>query len=681
MNTEITSGALTAALTPDARRLASVRLFGKETLAEKQRPLLAVGLRGEDGKITRLDTDSKKLDIYIGDEIIEYTFDLGVRVFLKPEVSDGKIVWNAKVSGIRGYAVEYIELPSVDFAGALEDNGGDASVLWPYNEGVLITDSRVRKSFVEPEYPSDARYPLFPNIMLTQFMAYMTAGKGIYMGLEDPSRTLKALDFRCAMEDGSWVTGFRTRVYPGAEFGEDAAPGFGIVWKAFSGDWMTAAEIYRRWFEENLPAGLKKLSETPLPDWYTKDMPLVVTYPVRGRHDMDIMEPNTLFPYNNVLPYIDEFAEKTGMKIMVLLMHWEGTAPWAPPYVWPPFGGEEMFHDFAEELHRRGDLLGVYCSGFDFTAKSNLNDFDMREKIGKEDLKRFFCAGPDGEVQICRICTGQRSGYDICPACDGGKDILDEALEPLLKSGVDYVQVLDQNHGGNMYLCYSREHGHPPVPGKWMSEAVNRLLSGWRRMAPDVLLGCESAASEAFIGNLRLSDTRFEFCYDYGKAVPVYSFIYHEYLHNFMGNQGGSPLEWTTEAFNYRAAYAFLAGDMLTLIIGENGELMYQWGVRDYSKHPDRESVLGFYSELAKVYREYPEIFGGSRILRAPEYTCDDFTIRCGNRDMVVPAVPASSYSTGKGIRTVFVNFTDSERAVTLDGETFTMPPRSVKVI
>ena len=120
---------------------------------------------------------------------------------------------------------------------------------------------------------------------------------------------------------------------------------------------------------------------------------------------------------------------------------------------------------------------------------------------------------------------------------------------------------------------------------------------------------------------------------------------------------------------------------MLTLIIGDNGDLMYQWGVRDYSKHPDRESVLGFYSELAKVYREYPEIFGGSKILRAPEYTCDDFTIRCGNRDMVVPAVPASSYSTGKGIRTVFVNFTDSERAVTLDGETFTMPPRSVKVI
>lgn len=185
MNKIITAGALTVALTPDARRLASVRLFGRETLAEKQRPLLVVGLRGGDGKLTRLDTDSRKLDIYVGDEIIEYTFDLGVKVFLKPEAADGRIVWYTKVSGVRGYAVEYIELPSVDFAGALEDNGGDASVLWPYNEGVLITDSRVRGSFVEPEYPSDARFPLFPNIMLTQFMAYMTAGKGIYMGLED----------------------------------------------------------------------------------------------------------------------------------------------------------------------------------------------------------------------------------------------------------------------------------------------------------------------------------------------------------------------------------------------------------------------------------------------------------------------------------------------------------------
>ena len=86
-----------------------------------------------------------------------------------------------------------------------------------------------------------------------------------------------------------------------------------------------------------------------------------------------------------------------------------------------------------------------------------------------------MCAGPDGKVAISRICTGQRKGYDICPASPVGREILKEAYMPLFESGVDYSQILDQNHGGGQYFCYSAEHGHAPAPGPWMTEEMVKL--------------------------------------------------------------------------------------------------------------------------------------------------------------------------------------------------------------
>ena len=374
-----------------------------------------------------------------------------------------------------------------------------------------------------PEYPSLGCYGIFPNMISSQFEAIVYDGFGIYVGVHDKWRGVKGIDL-FKRED---ATTPEIRIFTAGEYGCGVRTEFPVRIELFEGNWQSAAQIYREWFEENLPDGAVRIAENAnLPDWY-RDMPIVVTYPVRGLFDTDVMEPNALYPYKNALPLLDRISERVGSKIMVALMHWEGTAPWAPPYVWPPYGGEEELSDFADELHKRGGTLGVYCSGFGYTERSNLiPEYNNLASLEEGEVFGAFCKGPGDEIRKSKICTSQRSGYDICVKPEISKRILNEAYEPLLRANVDYVQMLDQNHGGGQYFCYASDHGHPPAPGRWMTDEMVSLLDGWQRSAPGKTFGCESAAAEPFMGNLRFSDNRFELCYHIGRPVPLYAYLY-----------------------------------------------------------------------------------------------------------------------------------------------------------
>ena len=83
------------------------------------------------------------------------------------------------------------------------------------------------------------------------------------------------------------------------------------------------------------------------------------------------MQTNEYYPYTKALPTLEHYSKVFGAKIMALLMHWEGSAPWAPPYVWPPYGGQENYLEFVKGLHGKGNLAGLYASGIGYTIKSN----------------------------------------------------------------------------------------------------------------------------------------------------------------------------------------------------------------------------------------------------------------------------------------------------------------------
>lgn len=573
---------------------------------------------------------------------------------------------------------EWVDFPRVTLPDLKRENpaaGGE--ILLPYNEGLIVSSHPERDvtdfRFWEPEYPSLGCYSLFPNMLSSQMMAYLWKDCGLYIGAHDPARGVKALDF---FRDGENTT-VQPRLFCGVGFGEVYHTDYPIIWKVTDGRWESAAELYRGWFEANLPPRARKVAEDPtLPDWYG-DSPLIVTYPVRGWHDTDEMSPNPMFPYTNALPVLDELRRATESRLMVILMHWEGTAPWAPPFVWPPYGGVEGFNAFKSALRERGDMLGAYCSGFGYTMKSNLTDYSGEEAYGREGLEAGMCIGPRGET-VSKICTAQRQGYDICPASPVGHDLLAKAYAPLFESGLDYVQILDQNHGGGQYFCYAKDHGHPPAPGAWMTESMQTMLGEWNDKAPDMLFGCESAASEPFIGNLRFSDNRFELNYFTGRPVPLYAYIYHEYLRNFMGNQVCGDLRGDHETLTHRIGYSFAAGDCLTLVLSPDGRIQSYWGQRDLSDLPDRDKVLTLIRNLTRLYREEakPYLYAG-RMIPALPMECADraFIGNWGTRPFTMPILHSTAWEAQDGRRVqLIVNPEDHDEVCRVDGREITVP-------
>lgn len=493
--------------------------------------------------------------------------------------------------------LEWVEFSSIGVNEKLrEEEGGIGEIAYPFNEGCIVSNMAKREyypfRYIEPEYPSLGKYSIFPNMISSQFLAYSTDEQGIYLGMHDHERTTKHIDFRY----GKNCIKLQMRVFCNVGYGESYEMPFDTVIKIFEGNYYDACEIYRTWFESSLPSGVKKLKEAnDLPKWYSES-PIIIAYPIRGKYDTDEMNPNGLYPYVNGLPFLRAIAEGTDSKVMSLMMHWESTAPWAPPYVWPPYGGETEFASFLQQAHAENILVGLYCSGLGWTQQSNLiADYNKEAEFESKGLSKIMCSDSDGSIKG-EICTAQRSGYDLCPACEESKTLIVDEITKIVESGVDYVQALDQNHGGCGYFCYNEHHGHAPAPGKWQAEETLKLLE--RIPTGDVLLGCESAAAEPLIGKLRFSDNRFELNYYNGIPVPMYSYIYHEYLNNFMGNQICMMLEKNEINYPYRVGYSFIAGDMLTAVIDDKGQISYCWGSECFKNHTNQETSLTILKNL-----------------------------------------------------------------------------------
>lgn len=619
---------------------------GTEYVSSSEKaPLIRIRLLDAAGKKYDLDSAAARVtsvETSGGSYVLHYEKFCGFDIDVKAEiVADGTpfVRWKLGYENRTGHAVEWVNYPGLLLENRTAEKGGAYKTFLPIYEGVEISDFALRDRFSrywETDYPSKGWEGVYPGPVSLQFMAYYDGSEGLYIGAHDTDFNTKCIDAH-REKDG---VAFDTKFFPGSDK-TSYEYAFPYVTGFFCGDWYAAADIYRDFAERSGMIVQPKLENNPKVPAWIDESPMVVIYPVRGEKDTGDMSPNQYYPYTNALPYLEKLQSETGCKLLSMLCHWEGTAPWCPPYVWPPYGDYENFKEYEKGLHARDMLFGLYCSGIAWTQKSIFTDYNREEQFEKENLKDAMCLAPDGSLPYCVICNDYiRWGYDMCPASPKTVKIMEEEVRKIASGcqSLDYLQLFDQNLGGNASLCYSPDHGHARTPGRGETLAMRSLIDATQRAADaaaekHVLLGCEAAASEGFTDLLLMNDGRNYQGFMIGCPVPAYEYLYHEYVSTFMGNQNNTfcYLDAAENPDNifYRTAKFFAQGEMLTVVFKNDGKINWDWGTPWSVVDPDQPRYLAFLKTL-NAWRTgaFKKFFLYGRLIRPFAVQCGRYTVK-----------------------------------------------------
>ncbi|HEY3341599.1 MAG TPA: hypothetical protein VGK81_06255, partial [Anaerolineae bacterium] len=235
--------------------------------ASTPRALFSIRLRDEHGEpldVTSLDASPPQITCEERVRQTVFTLEYGAlkglnlraRVTVRCPHAELFTYWRIEVDNNTGLFLDHIDFPNVIVPDDLKGSGGDATVFRPNIEGVLIEDlDLTRTGFCPPrqvEFPYTGwGYGLYPATITMQFMSYYhTDGRGLYLAAQDTLCNTKGVAL-VVHPDGLWLN---FRLFPGAVTGAYEMP-YDMVLGGFTGDWYTAADIYRDW-RENWQTGM-----------------------------------------------------------------------------------------------------------------------------------------------------------------------------------------------------------------------------------------------------------------------------------------------------------------------------------------------------------------------------------------------------------------------------------------
>ncbi len=363
---------------------------------------------------------------------------------------------------------------------------------------------------------------------------------------------------------------------------------YDVVLRSFKGsDWYDAAEIYRDWSLKQHWAEKPLHQRTDVPKWLLDSPPHIIVR-IQGQLDIGPADPNAEFlPYRKVIPLLESVSRSVNSAVVPVIMSWERPGPWIYPDCFPPAGGEESLREFTQMARERGWHIGSFCNGTRWVVGHYWSGYDGRKYFREHNGARTVCRTHSQQMWPEGWDQSWRPSYPTCMAVPETREIALKFMRTLTDCGLDWVQFFDQNVGGATFPCYSKQHGHPAMPAKWMTTGMREILDSFHEVAGqlrsksnrELVLSVEQAPNEFVMPHFQICDIRVVPPGDRGAPetgaglhdfVPLYHFLYHE----FIVIQGGFGFGPEPYHLPIRNAYNLVVGEIPGAVLTGEGKLL-----------------------------------------------------------------------------------------------------------
>ncbi len=476
-------------------------------------------------------------------------------------------VWRATVRNLGPMAVEKLTLPLIAGIQELGKDANDDCFVVPDREGRLFHAPSVNLSNWGQCYPS-----CFLNM---QFMAIYDNYCGFYFATDDINGNVKR--FSWGKPNQAWAT-LSIEHYSDIRFGADFALPYNVVVGVFSGDWFTAAEIYKQWASNQWWA-TRNLASGETPSW-------VAEIGVGSLF-------TALAPWqtqSKTLREIEGLAkshrEYFDVPLLVELWGWENKGAWSWGDYFPPYEGWASFDRMIREVHDMSCKLKTFVGMVSVNTATDLwksqepLNFTVRDENGKT-------IDPHWDKNFDQIL--------MCIGTSYWQSKLEETVLELVRHGVDMIQFDCFPPIPTTFACYDSTHGHPAGIGRWHVDAwrntIERIVSKAKEINPNVAFTSEGIC-EIYIPYLDVAKywrdvyAEAEFVdkrlwVGQTEIIPLFNYVYHERI-RCMG-------EYLLGFYSKRVEYNALCVSRM-LVLGEVPLINVQTDIRNPGTWADSTS-------------------------------------------------------------------------------------------